>query len=86
MNKSDKQQEAAGKTVSFGTDQLNNPTPVFIKNIFRLVLYLSALWAVIAPSITELDAGTLAMINKYLLLGVAVVNITIKFFGYDFKS
>lgn len=86
MNKSDKQQEAAGKSVTFGTDQLNNPTPVFIKNIFRAVLYVSALWAVIAPGITELDAGTLATINKYLLLGVAVVNVTIKFFGYDFKS
>ena len=86
MNKSDKQQEAAGKTVAFGTDQLTNPTPVFIKNIFRAVLYLSALWAVISPSVTEIPADTLAVINKYLLLGNAVINVTIKFFGYDFKN
>lgn len=83
---SDKQQAAAGKTVQFGLDQLNNPTPVYAKQVFRAILYLSALWAVISPSVTELPAHTLASIDKYLLLANAIINVTIKFFGWDFKS
>jgi hypothetical protein len=74
------------KTTKFGLGQLANPTPQAAKVIFRIILYLSALWAVIAPSITELSPHTLAVINKYLLLGVAAVNVTIKFFGLDYKS
>lgn len=82
----DKQAKLAGKEVAFGVQQLLNPTPTFVRVIFRVILYLAAVWAIAAPVLTEIPETTLAMINKYLLLAVAIVNVTIKFFGYDFKN
>ena len=82
----DQQNKQQGKTVQFGVDQLGNPTPTKAKVVFRIVLYISALWAVISPSITELPADTLATINKYVLLGNALVNATIQFFGWDYPT
>ena len=81
----DNQSKAKGKTVQFGIDQLSNPTPSIAKYIFRTILYLSAIWAVIMPTVTELPETTIAAINKYMLLGNAVINVTIKFFGWDYK-
>lgn len=86
MAVSDEAQKAAGKEIVFGVNQINNPTPQIAKVIFRIILYVSALWAVLSPSITEIPAPTLASINKYLLLSNALVNVTIKFFGFDYKS
>jgi hypothetical protein len=82
----DQQQAAQGKTVQFGISQINNPTPRTAKNVFRTILYLSAIWAVISPGVTELPAHTLATIDKYLLLANAVINVTIKFWGWDFQQ
>lgn len=79
-------QRAQGKTIQFGPGQLNNPTPKNIKIIFRTVLYLAAVWAVMSPSLTELPPAVLAVINKYLLLGTAVINVSIQFFGWDYKT
>lgn len=85
QTKTDQQAQAQGKTVQFGLDQFANPTPSAAKYIFRAVLYLSALWAVIMPMVTELPETTIAVINKYMLLGNAIINVTIKFFGWDYK-
>lgn len=82
----DKQNQAQGKTVQFGLSQLVNPTPSAAKYVFRTILYLSAIWAVIMPTVTELPEATIAAINKYMLLGNAVINVTIKFFGWDYQS
>jgi hypothetical protein len=73
------------QTTKFGLGQLSNPTPRGAKVVFRIILYVSALWAVAAPMITELSPATLAIINKYLILSNALVNVTIKFFGLDYK-
>lgn len=86
MSITDQQNKNQGKTVQFGIGQFSNPTPTVAKQIFRAILYLSAIWAVVMPMITELPETTIAVINKYMLLGVAVVNVTIKFFGWDYKS
>lgn len=82
----DQQNKNQGKTVQFGLSQFANPTPTLAKQIFRTILYLSAIWAVIMPMVTELHPDTIATINKYMLLGNAVVNVTIKFFGWDYQS
>lgn len=83
---SDKAQAAQGKTVQVGLDQLNNPTPQWARITFRAILYLSAIWAITAPVVTEIPENVLMSINKYLLLGNAIINVTIKFFGWDFKQ
>jgi hypothetical protein len=75
-----------GKTIKIGWNQLNNPTPEIAKIVFRIILYISALWAMVSPAITEIDPATLATVNKYLLLANGVVNVTIRFFGWDIKS
>jgi hypothetical protein len=86
MSTVDRQQKQMGKTVQFGIGQFANPTPHPAKVVFRIILYLSAIWAVISPSVTELPAHTLASIDKYLLLANAIINVTIKFFGWDYDN
>jgi hypothetical protein len=78
--------EEKGKVVKFGLDQIGNPTPTGAKVFFRIVLYVSALWAIASPSITELPASTLETINKYLLLANGLINVTIQFWGWDFPT
>lgn len=82
---SDKEQKELGKTVTIGVDQLNNPTPLWIKYIFRTYTFIAGLWAIISPSITNIDAETLSEINKWLLVGVPIIHYSIKFFGWDYK-
>jgi len=82
----DQQQKDQGKSIQFGIEQLSNPTPKNVKVIFRAILYLSAVWAVMSPSLTEISPTILASVNKYLLLGTAVINVTIQFFGWDYKT
>ncbi len=82
----DEQEKSEGKSIKFGVAQLSNPTPKNVKIMFRTILYLSAIWAVMSPSLTELPPNVLASVNKYLLLGTAVINVTIQFFGWDYKT
>lgn len=82
----EKQAKRQGASISFGIAQLNNPTPTLAKNIFRAFLAASAFWALAAPAFTEIDAMTLASINKYLLVGNVAINQLIRFFGWDFST
>lgn len=66
---------------TFGVPSLSKPTPNGLRLAFRLILWLSAAWAMVSGSITEIPAETLAIINKYLLLLNGVTNMSIKFFG-----
>lgn len=86
MALSDKEQKELGKQVIFGMASLNRPTPTWARYIFRTILYLSAVWAITAPVVTEIPEAALMVINKYLLLANAIINITIKFTGWDFKQ
>lgn len=86
MATSDKDQKEQGKTVQVGIAQLSNPTPIWIKYIFRTYTFLSGLWAILAPQITNIDEHTMAEINKWLLIGVPIMHYAIKFWGWDYKT
>jgi len=81
--KSDRQNKAAGKVVKIGVNQLTNPTPDAAKIIFRIILYLSAVYVMAVQPNLDLPQVTQALINKWLLFGNAFINVTIKFFGWD---
>lgn len=83
---SDEQFKEQGATLKVGVDQLNNPTPMWLKYIFRTVLYLSALWTLIAPMLTDLSEIQLAEITKWLFIANTAINVAIKFFGWDFTT
>lgn len=72
----------AGKVVKVGLQGLNNPTPMWMKYVTRTILYLSMVWAFLAPTFTELDEHTLNTINLWLLRANGILNITTKFFGW----
>lgn len=82
----DKMSRKEGRVIKFGAAQLSNPTPGIAKIVFRIILYLSGLWAVVSPLATQIPAETLADINQWLLIGNAAINITIKFWGWDFEN
>lgn len=81
--KSDKIQKTSGKVIKFGTQQLNNPTPDAARLIFRSILYLSAVYVMAVQPNLDLSQSVQAMINKYIVCGNAVMNVTIKFFGWS---
>lgn len=86
MATTDKDQAAQGKVVQVGIAQLGNPTPIAIKYVFRIYTFLSGLWAILAPSLTDIPESTMAEINKWLLIGVPIMHYAIKFFGWDYKT
>lgn len=79
---SDAAQKSQGKVIGAGIEMLNKPTPQWMKYILRTVLYLSAVWAFLAPTITELTPETLNVINMWLLRINGLLSVTIKFFGW----
>lgn len=81
--KNDKAQKAAGKVVRFGTKQVNNDTPVFVKWIFRIILYSSGLYAVVIQPTLHIPVETQLLINTYIILGNNFVHFTTRFFGWD---
>lgn len=84
--KTDKAQKLSGKVVKVGINQLANPTPDIARIIFRVVLYLSAVYALAIQPNLDIPTDIQAMINKWIIAGNAIVNVTIKFFGWDFRS
>lgn len=81
--KSDKQNKNDGKVVKIGISQLNNQTPDWARLIFRSILYLSAVYVMAVQPNLDLSQSVQAMINKYIVCGNAVMNVTIKFFGWS---
>lgn len=71
--------------IKAGLGQIKNPTPKFLKYIFRTYTFLAGLWAIFSPAITHLPAETIAEVNKWVLIGVPVIHFTIKFFGLDYE-
>ena len=61
-------------------------TPKGLVYVFRAILYLSAVYVMAIQPNLDLPQDIQAEINKWLIIGNAVVNVTIKFFGLDFKS
>lgn len=72
--------------VKFGVRSLDRPTPMALRYVFRTFLYLSGLWALLAPTLTHIPTDVLNQINTYLLIGNTIMNFTIKFFGLDFSD
>lgn len=70
--------------IKFGAKQLKNPTPQFLKYIFRGYTFLAGLWAIFGQGLFHLPEDVTALINKLLLTGVPVIQYTIKFFGLDY--
>lgn len=73
-------------TLKFGINQLKNPTPKAATYIFRTYSFLAGLWAIIAPSLDILPMEIISTIDHYLLIGVPVIQFTIKFFGWDYSD
>lgn len=67
----------------FGVNQLSNPTPTWMKYIQRGILYISTLWAFLAPTFTNISPELLAEINMWLLRGNGILSVTTKFFGWS---
>lgn len=72
-----------GDKLVVGAQALNSPTPMMLRYVFRGVLYLSTMWALLAPVMTDIPEHTQLLINKYLLLGNTIISGTIKFFGWQ---
>lgn len=83
--KSDKQQKNEGKVVKVGLKQVNNDTPMWARWVFRIILYLSAVYVMAVQPNLDLSESVQALVNKWLLFGNAFINVTIKFFGWDFQ-
>jgi hypothetical protein len=81
--KTDKQNKNDGKVVKVGIAQLANQTPDWARLTFRIILYLSAVYVIAVQPNLDLSNGLQAMINKWIVFGNAVMNVTIKFFGWD---
>lgn len=83
---SDKEQMEAGKVVKVGVAQLDNPTPMWAKNIFRTVSFITGVWALVQHMDFGLKPDLIADINEWCIAIVPVMHFAIKFFGWDYKE
>jgi hypothetical protein len=87
MAYSDSQQKSLGKKFAVGLDQLNNPTPMWIKWPIRVLIFLTGLWAYLEPQMTDLVPADLAyLIGRWSTIITAVLFFLSKTTGWDFKS
>lgn len=70
-----------------GTDQLNNPTPIWMKNIVRVFQFLSGIWALLPQDLlTNFSDHQYSIINRWIIVCNAILFFAIKFFGWDVKT
>lgn len=69
--------------LTVGVSNIGKPSPSWMKNIFKGLLYVSGLWAVLGPTCTNIDQHILDSINAWILRGLAIMRFTISFFHYD---
>jgi len=73
------------KVLNVGTSSISKPTPLFLKYIFRTYTFLAGVWAIAAPALTEIPEKYIALIDKWIIIGAAVIHFGIKFFSFDYK-
>lgn len=81
--KTDKKQKQDGKVVKFGVKQVHNDTPVFVKWIFRAILYSSGLYALVIQPTLKLPVETQLLIDTWIIVGNNFIHFTTRFFGWD---
>lgn len=82
----DKMQAAKGKVVKIGIQQIANPTPSWMKNIFRAIAFLSGVWALLPQDLIGCDDNLYGQVNRWIIVGNTVILFAIKFFGWDYKN
>lgn len=70
--------------LKFGRQHYTSPTPPVLRILFKSIVFAAGLWAVIQGMLDVPEHITNA-INKWTLIGMAVVRFTIQFFGFDFN-
>ncbi len=66
-------------------ENINKPTPSWMKKIFNGLLYLSGLWAILAPVLTNIPEAVLNSVNQYIVMILPILRFTISFFHYDYS-
>ena len=70
----------------FGLNQIKNPTPLWAKNVFRVVLYTAAAVNIVLDIVTEIPPEVKVLIAKYSLYLVTGVHSFSKLFGIDISD
>jgi hypothetical protein len=71
------------KQLSFGTNAaLKAETPTYIKNIYRVLGALSAIWILISPMFPEIPEHTQNIILRILGVGNTIIYAVCQQFGY----
>lgn len=78
----DIQAKEEGKVVGFGIGQLSNPTPRWMKSIMRVAAFFSGVWALLPQDLINLSDHNYAYVNKWIIVGNAILLFSIKFFGW----
>lgn len=69
--------------ITFGRQHFKSPTPPVLRIVFKSIVFLAGLWALIGGMVGVSEVLQ-AAINKWALIGMAIVRFTIQFFGFDF--
>lgn len=82
----DKQQLDAGKVIKFGVNSLSEPTPKFMKMIFRAVSFIVGIWALVQHMNLGLPEHSIKVANEWAIAVVPLMHFTIKFFRWDYST
>ena len=72
--------------VKFGLGQVGKTTPIWAKNLFRIVLYGAMTLTLVTQIVTEIPVEISTAIAKYSIEAVALVHAITKLWGVDIKE
>lgn len=76
---------AEEKVLKFGVGSITEPTPKFMKTIFRAVSLIVGIWALIQHMDLGLTDETIDKANEWAVAIVPVIHFVIKFFRWDYS-
>lgn len=71
-----------GDTLAFGAKGLKGNTPKSLKTIYRVLMGLTAIWALIQPQFPEIPEHAASVINRLCLIGGPVFYAVCQMFGW----
>jgi len=71
-----------GDTLQFGVNGLKGNTPKSLKAIYRGLMGVTAIWAIVQPQFPEIPEVAVSVINRLCLIGGPVFYAFCQMFGW----
>lgn len=72
----------AGQTLKVGLEGFKGNTPPILKVIYRSLMALISVWAIVQPAFPEIPQAAVHLVDKICMLGLPLFYAVSQSFGY----